>query len=110
MRGDPPAHPADRVDRSLLQGAIQPAVQLPGDRPGHPGTPGSRLRELSRNRPDGSPVCYETQGNPQNWLQPYYLRKQGIQPSGEAQILENFPTSWMTDATLAEHQTYVTLT
>ena len=37
MRGDPLAYRAERVDRGLLQGVIQPAVQLPGDRPGHPG-------------------------------------------------------------------------
>ena len=70
MRGDPLAHRAERVDRGLLQGVIQPAVQLPGDRPGHPGiAAGSgeqragaepkQARRLHRLHPDAGRAAHQ---------------------------------------------------
>lgn len=61
------SHRAERVDRRLLQGLIQPAVQLFGDGPPDPLIPPRRrvsVRELIRNRLDGSTAWTPTLADP----------------------------------------------
>jgi hypothetical protein len=52
MSGDPLAHRAERVDRRLLQGVIQPAVQFLGDGPADPRVAAGRRGQRAGTDPE----------------------------------------------------------
>ena len=58
MTGDPLVHRAERVDRRLLQGVIQPAVQFPGDGPADPGIASGRRGQRPGTDPEQAGGLY----------------------------------------------------